>query len=224
MPDRLRRTVASGDYARLLQARGKTQPLAACGASHVTSPRTLKNHHRKLLRSRTSPAGARRGLRSKARSDAVCHLFCLLSGCRAGEAARLRWIDVHDNEQSFTIPNAKAGHDINLPFFRRDCGALLGWPSDAAKPGADLVFPGLGYIDYRDAGLPVKGHALRHTYSTDVADLEGGRIDPPLSFRPRAKWDQSEVHYKSRRTLNGPAMRAAQKARSVRGMFELLGL
>ena len=57
------------------------------------------------------------------------HLFCLLSGCRAGEAARLRWIDVHDNEQSFTIPNAKAGHDINLPFSEEPRSNLWQRPS-----------------------------------------------------------------------------------------------
>ena len=37
------------------------------------------------------------------------HLFCLSSGVRPGEGARLRWSNVRDNEQSFTIPTAKAG-------------------------------------------------------------------------------------------------------------------
>lgn len=149
------------------------------------------------------------------------HLFCLLSGCRAGEAARLRWIDVHDNEQSFTIPNAKAGHDINLPFSEEIAGALR-MARDAAKPGADLVFPGLGYIDYRDAGLPVKGHALRHTYSTVAADLE---VDELIRhyLLGHAPSGISQKYIATLILQNGPAMRAAQNKISAR-MFELLGL
>ena len=74
------------------------------------------------------------------------HLFCLLSGVRPGEAARLRWIDVHDNERSFTIPNAKAGADIVVPY-SEEIAAALRMARDMAKVGAELVFPGLGYID-----------------------------------------------------------------------------
>jgi hypothetical protein len=87
------------------------------------------------------------------------HLFCLLSGCRPGEVARLRWIDIHDNEQTLTVPNAKAGADIVLPISPEIAYAIR-MARDAAKDGADLVFPGLSYIDHRDAGLPMKGNAL----------------------------------------------------------------
>ena len=63
---------------------------------------------------------------------------------------------MHDNEQSFTIPNAKAGADIVLPY-SEEIASVLRMARDMAREGAELVFPGLSYIDYRDAGLPVKG-------------------------------------------------------------------
>jgi len=142
------------------------------------------------------------------------HLFCLLSGCRPGEAARLRWIDVHDNEQSFTIPNAKAGRDIVLPYSEEIAGALR-MARDAAKEGTDLVFPGLSYIDYRDAGLPVKGQALRHTYRTICADLE---IDELIShyLMGHAPQGISQKYIATLILQNGPAMRAAQERISKR--------
>jgi integrase len=147
------------------------------------------------------------------------HMFCLLTGCRPGEASRLRWIDVHDNEQSFTIPNAKAGHDINLPFSEEIAGALR-MARDAAK-GA-LVFPGLSYIDHRDAGLPVKGQALRHTYSTVAADLE---VDELIRhyLMGHAPTGISQKYIATLILQNGPAMRESQEKISKR-IFKLLGL
>jgi integrase len=74
------------------------------------------------------------------------HLFCLLSGVRPGEGARLRWSNVRDNEQSFTIPTAKAGKDIVLPA-SPDIMAGLRMAREATYKGhhevkiADLVFP-----------------------------------------------------------------------------------
>jgi integrase len=149
------------------------------------------------------------------------HLFCLLSGCRPGEAARLRWIDVHDNEQSFTIPNAKASRDIVLPFSEEIAGALR-MARDAAKEGADLVFPGLSYIDYRDAGLPMKGQALRHTYRTICADLE---IDELIThyLMGHAPQGISQKYIATLILQNGPGMKAAQAKISKR-VFKLLGL
>jgi integrase len=149
------------------------------------------------------------------------HLFCLLSGCRPGELARLRWIDVHDNEQSFTIPNAKAGRDIVLPC-SEEIAAALRMARDAAKEGAELVFPGLSYIDYRDAGLPVKGQALRHTYRTICADLE---IDELIShyLMGHAPQGISQKYIATLILQNGPAMRAAQERISKR-IVSLLGL
>src|SRR5260370_8866134 len=81
------------------------------------------------------------------------HLFCLLSGIRPGEGARLRWIDAHDNEQSFTIPNAKAGPDIVLPY-SEEIAAALRTARAAATSGAGLYFPALRYTDHLAAGFP----------------------------------------------------------------------
>jgi hypothetical protein len=93
---------------------------------------------------------------------------------------------------------------------------------DAAKEGADLVFPGLSYIDHRDAGLPVKGQALRHTYRTICADLE---IDELIShyLMGHAPQGISQKYIATLILQNGPAMRAAQNKISAR-VFELLGL
>jgi integrase len=149
------------------------------------------------------------------------HLFCLLTGVRPGEGARLRWIDVRDNEQSFTIPNAKAGADIVLPM-SPEIVAALRMARDAAEEGDDLVFRGLSYIDYRDAGLPVKGQALRHTYRTICADLE---IDELIShyLLGHAPQGISQKYIATLILQNGPAMRTAQERISKR-IVNLLGL
>jgi len=93
---------------------------------------------------------------------------------------------------------------------------------DAAKEGAELVFPGLSYIDYRDAGLPVKGQALRHTYRTICADLE---IDELIShyLMGHAPQGISQKYIATLILQNGPAMRAAQERISKR-IVSLLGL
>ena len=149
------------------------------------------------------------------------HLFCLLTGCRPGEASRLRWIDIHDNEQSFTIPNAKAGHDIVVPYSEEIAGALR-MARDAAKEGAELVFPGFATFDHRDAGLPAKGQALRHTYRTVCADLE---IDELIShyLMGHSPTGISQRYIATLILQNGPAMRAAQERISKR-IVSLLGL
>ena len=149
------------------------------------------------------------------------YLFCLLTGCRPGEAARLRWIDVHDNEQSFTIPNAKAGADIVLPA-SEEITAALRMARDAAVGGAVLVFPGLSNIDHRGSGLPAKGNALRHTYRTICADLE---IDGLLThyLMGHAPDGISQKYVATLISQNGPAMRAAQERVSKR-IVSLLGL
>ena len=43
------------------------------------------------------------------------HLFCLLTGCRPGEASRIRRADIETDSRMFVIRNAKAGKDIHLP-------------------------------------------------------------------------------------------------------------
>ena len=129
---------------------------------------------------------------------------------------RLRWIDVHDNEQKLpAIPNAKAGATISSCPIPEEIAGTLRMARDAAKEGAELVFPGLSYIDYRDAGLPVKGQALRHTYRTICADLE---IDELIThyLMGHAPQGISQKYIATLILQNGPAMRAAQNKISAR--------
>ena len=46
-------------------------------------------------------------------------LFCLLTGVRPGEGARIRKQDIDRKARTFTIPNAKAGKDIALPMTKQ---------------------------------------------------------------------------------------------------------
>jgi integrase len=150
------------------------------------------------------------------------HLFCLLSGVRPGEGARLRWIDTHDNEQSFTIPNAKAGVDITLPYSPEIAYALR-MARDAAKEDAEFVFPGLkGGFDHRDAGLPMKGQALRHSFSTVAADLKVDELIRHFLMGHSPK-GISQKYIAMLILQNGPAMRTAQSKISKK-IFKLLGL
>ena len=75
--------------------------------------------------------------------------------------------------------------------------------------------PGSVYIDYRDAGLPVKGQALRHTYRTICADLE---IDELIShyLMGHAPQGISQKYIATLILQSGPAMRAAQERISKR--------
>jgi hypothetical protein len=93
---------------------------------------------------------------------------------------------------------------------------------DAAKEDAVLVFPGLSYIDYRDASLPVKGQALRHSYSTVAADLE---VDELIRhyLMGHAPTGISQKYIATLILQNGPAMRLAQGRISKR-IVSLLGL
>jgi integrase len=154
------------------------------------------------------------------------HLFCLLSSVRPGEGARLRWRNVRDNEQSFTIPTAKAGKDIVLPA-SPEIMAVLRTAREATYKGhhevkvADLVFPGCAQISAREA-LPARGNQLRHTYRTICADLE---IDDLIShfLMGHAPAGISQRYIATLILQNKPAMRAAQERISKR-IVNLLGL
>jgi integrase len=154
------------------------------------------------------------------------HLFCLLSGARPGEAARMRWSDVRDNEQSFTIANGKPGKDITLPA-SPEIMAALRMAREAAYEGhpevrsADLVFPGCAQISAREA-LPARGKQLRSTYRTVCGDLE---IDDLIShfLLGHAPSGISQRYIAVLILQNGPAMRLAQERISKR-IVSLLGL
>jgi integrase len=121
-------------------------------------------------------------------------LFCLLSGVRPGEGARIQKQGINRKARTFTIPNAKAGKDIVLPMTKQMEYAIdlaLNAPPTSPtirmkglrgmKKGEvrivrrkrphheiidpDLVFPGCRQMPSR-SGLPVAGQALRHTYKT----------------------------------------------------------
>src|SRR5258708_20176578 len=88
--------------------------------------------------------------------------------------------------------------------------ALLGRPVMRQRRALSWVFPGLSYIDHRDAGLPVKGQALRHTYRTICADLE---IDELIThyLMGHAPQGISQKYIATLILQNGPAIPAAQE-------------
>jgi len=67
------------------------------------------------------------------------HLFCLLSGARPGEAARLTRADIDADRGMFKITNAKGGKDINLPISPQIAFSLA-MAVDAVDAGKVKVF------------------------------------------------------------------------------------
>jgi Phage integrase family/Arm DNA-binding domain len=177
-------------------------------------------------------------------------LFCLLTGVRPGEGARIRKQDIDRKARTFTIPNAKAGKDITLPMTRQ-----IEYAIDLAhnappqnptitmkglrgmKPGEvrvverkrphheiidpDLVFPGCRQMPSR-TGLPMAGNALRHTFKTLHVSLG---ISETLShfLMGHALEGVSAKYIAELIVVHGPALRKAQEKISA-NVFELLGL
>jgi integrase len=176
------------------------------------------------------------------------HLFCLLTGCRPGEAARIKLENIDLVGRMFTIPNAKAGKDITLPM-TREIAAAIAMAVDAPpqkilmkglrgmKRGErklvdrkqphheiidkDLVFPGCRQMPSR-SGLPIAGQGLRHTFKTLHAELG---ISETLShfLMGHALEGVSAKYIAELLIVHGPALREAQENISRR-VFELLGL
>jgi hypothetical protein len=177
-------------------------------------------------------------------------LFCLLTGVRPGEGARIRKQDIDREARTFTIPNAKAGKDITLPMtpqieYAIDL-ALSAPPQNLTikmkglrgmKPGEvrvvlrkrphheiidpDLVFPGCRQMPSR-TGLPMAGNALRHTFKTLHVGLG---ISETLShfLMGHALEGVSAKYIAELIVVHGPALREAQEKISAH-VFELLGL
>jgi integrase len=152
------------------------------------------------------------------------HLFCLLTGMRPGEAARLRWADVNVRGRSITVRAAKAGADIVVPMSGPIAMALkLARDAGPSGPG-DFVFPGSGksgHIAKGDDGLPVAGNSLRHVYRSIAAEL---KVDD-VSIRLLMGHSLVGVSagYISRMMMHaGPSLRSAQRAVSKR-IVSLLG-
>jgi integrase len=176
------------------------------------------------------------------------HLFCLLTGVRPGEGARIRLQDIDPNARIFTIPNAKAGKDITLPM-TREIGYAIALAVNAPpqkikmtrmtgmKRGErklvdrkqlhpevidkNLAFPGCRQISGR-SGLPIAGNGLRHTFKTLHVELG---IPEMLShfLMGHALEGVSAKYIAELIIANGPALREAQETISTR-IFHLLGL
>jgi len=154
------------------------------------------------------------------------HLFCLLTGCRPGEGSRIRLNDIDTDTRMFVIRNAKAGKDIHLPITPEIAFAISLAVNAEVKPHhevteTELVFPGCRQISQR-AGLPIRGQALRHSYSTVAVDL---KIDELIRhfLMGHAPKGISQDYVALLILQNGPAMREAQEQISKR-IVKLLGL
>jgi integrase len=150
------------------------------------------------------------------------HLFCLLSGCRPGEAARLHWSDIRPQSRTLVISKAKAGSDIEIPLSIPIVRALkMARAACSSRKENALVFPECGQAGHRDP-LPARGHELRHTYETIARDL---KIDDflchfLLGHVPR---NISEGYVARAMLMAGEGMREAQR-RISRRIVSLLGL
>jgi integrase len=154
------------------------------------------------------------------------HLFCLLTGCRPGEGSRIKLSDVDTDARMFVIRNAKAGKDIHLPVTPEIAFAISLAVNAEVKPHhevkeTDLVFPGCRQISQR-AALPIRGQALRHSYSTVAVDL---KIDDLIRhfLMGHAPKGISQDYVAVLILQNGSAMREAQEQISRR-IVKLLGI
>lgn len=164
------------------------------------------------------------------------HLFCLLTGCRPGEAARIKWSDVRPRSRSIVISGSKSGADIAVPMSVEIARTLrMARNAEKIEPqgrppmrliegqGTDakgaFIFSGCAQAGHRD-GLPMRGNALRHTYRTIAADL--GIDEMVAHFLMGHAPAGISQRYVARMILtSGPAMRDAQRKISAR-IFELL--
>jgi len=118
-------------------------------------------------------AWAKAWAKIEAPSRRAFQMVNLLTGCRPGELARLKWEDVKPSERVFVIGGVKAGDDIRVVMSRPIVKALL-LARSAAIEGNPYVFPARdgGHIVKFDVdGLPAHGMMLRRTWRTVAADI-----------------------------------------------------
>ena len=93
------------------------------------------------------------------------HLFCLLTGARPGEAARMTVNDIDLDKRMFVIRNVKgskdAPKDVHLPITPQIAYALAMATTTEVKPHHEvkdktLLFPGCRQVSAR-ADLPIRG-------------------------------------------------------------------
>jgi hypothetical protein len=149
------------------------------------------------------------------------HLFCLLSGARPGEAARIRWRNVKPSARVIEIPGAKAGNTIHI-IMSAAIARVLKRARDTAKPSGldDFVFPHSAQFGHRE-NLPTRGHAFRHTWRTIAADC---KVDDLLAhvMLGHAPKNISESYITRFVLASGPSLRQAQRKVSRRILL-LLG-
>ncbi len=96
------------------------------------------------------------------------HLFALLTGCRPGEAARVRWDGLDAKRRTLTIKKSKAGLDVTIPLSLPLC-RVLRMARDAQDDKGVYIFPARGsrghIVRFDSDDLPVYANSLRHTYT-----------------------------------------------------------
>jgi integrase len=165
-------------------------------------------------------AVAWRSIRSPVRR--AFHLLQLLTGARGGELSKLKWADVDCRGRAITLRNAKAGADIVLPMSGPIAMALK--LAREAGPGGEFVFPGSGksgHIAKGDDGLPVAGHALRHTWRGVAHECGIDELSAHLLLG-HAPAGVSARYLHTLALSLGPGLRKAQRAVSRRIMGPLM--
>ncbi|MGO9684108.1 MAG: tyrosine-type recombinase/integrase [Beijerinckiaceae bacterium] len=149
------------------------------------------------------------------------HLFCLLTGMRPGEAARIRWRDVKPARRVIEVAGAKADNTIQI-VMSAPIARVLKRARDVGKPedGDAFVFAHCGHAGHRD-DLPTRGHAHRHTWRTVAADCGVDELLAHLMLGhvPR---NISQAYITRFVLATGPAIRQAQRKVSRR-ILQLLG-
>jgi len=146
----------------------------------------------------------------------------LLSGCRPGELAKLKWTDVLPRNRCFVIRAAKADNDVRVPMsaaiarafkLARDAGIESEWVFPARAGGHIAKFD----VD----GLPAWGMMYRRGWRTIAADLGVDELIAHfcLGHIPSGI---SRGYVNKMILSSGSAMRSAQR-RVSRRIVQLLG-
>jgi integrase len=160
-------------------------------------------------------AAAWRSIRSPVRR--AFHLAQLLTGARGGELLKLKWADVDCKKRTLTIRNAKAGQDIVVPLSSAISRALR-MARDYSGHDPVWVFPGSGksgHIAKGSDGLPLAGHALRHTWRNVAHEVGIDELSAHLLLG-HAPAGVSARYLHTLALSLGPGLRKAQRAISKR--------
>jgi integrase len=140
------------------------------------------------------------------------HLFALLTGCRPGEAARVRWDGVKAKSRTLTIKKSKSGMDVTIPL-SVPIVRVLRMARSVSTDTDHYIFPARGpkghMVRFDADGLPVYANGLRHTYTSLAAavGVDQLTIDMLTTHVPRGV---SQKYFLHMIVVSGPAMRKAQ--------------